>query len=78
MTKAAAGASRHVGRDVGRAIAGCMIWLPIVSALPRQAAGQEGFIALQGSRSSIRRDVCLREGKGSHTYGLGFDTALPL
>ena len=57
MTKAAAGASRHVVRDVGRALAGCVIWLLIVSALPRQAAGQAWFIALQGSSSSIRRDV---------------------
>jgi hypothetical protein len=64
MTKAAAGASRHVVQDVGRALAGCTIWLLIVSALPRQTAGQEWFVALQGSSSSIRRDVCLREGMG--------------
>ena len=57
MTKAAAGASRRVVRDVGRALAGRVIWLPIGSALPRQAAGQGWFIALQGSSSSIRRDV---------------------
>ena len=37
MTKAAAGASRRVVRDVGRALAGCVIWLLIGSALPRQA-----------------------------------------
>ena len=57
MTKAAAGASRRVVRDVGRALAGCVIWLLIGSAWPRQAAGQGWFIALQGSSSSIRRDV---------------------
>src|ERR1019366_6026470 len=64
MTKAAAGASRRVVRDVGGALAGCVIWLPIVSALPRQAAGQGWFIALQGSSSSIRRDVYLWDGIG--------------
>jgi hypothetical protein len=41
-----------------------VIWLLIVSALPRQAAGQGWSIALQGSSSSIRRDVYLREGIG--------------
>jgi hypothetical protein len=55
-----------------------VIWLLIVSALPRQAAGQGWFIALQGSSRSIRRDVYLREGIGSYIYGLGFDMAFPL